>query len=103
MGEPPVLFTADGCGDILAAQLRELVHSWPGTEAAESGAVTRGSVARVWLAVQCLPHACNSWEEVNSWRYIVLLESSAHTCSSVLGNASRLIIRRGRGGVGVGE
>ena len=66
MGEPPVLFAADGCGDALAERLRQLVSSWPGTEVAESGVVTRGSVARVWLAVQCLPHACNSWQEVGA-------------------------------------
>ena len=64
MGEPPVLFTADGCGEMLAERLRQLVRSWPGHAAAEAGVVSRNSVARVWLALQCLPHACTRWEEV---------------------------------------
>lgn len=65
MGEPPVLFTADGCGQLLAERLRQLVRGWPGPTLAEGGAMSRGSVARVWLAVQCLPHACYKWEEVS--------------------------------------
>ena len=74
MGEPPLLFTAAGCGDCLAARVRQLARSWPDGGPAATGSVSdkaalvsRGDVAVAWAALQLLPHSCERWQEVRPW------------------------------------
>jgi hypothetical protein len=70
MGERPLLFTAAGCGDRVAAHVRQLVRGWPHATAAagavesEAAPVLRGAVATAWAALQLLPHSCDQWQEV---------------------------------------
>ncbi len=67
------MFTAAGCGDRLAARVRQLTRSWPesGTAAAasavvssEAAPVSRGDIAMAWAVLQLLPHSCERWQEV---------------------------------------
>ena len=76
-GEPPLLFTAAGCGDRLATRTRQLARSWPegrtavGAAAAgsnEAAPVSLGDVAVAWAALQLLPHSCERWQEVCRWQ-----------------------------------